>query len=227
MTKVNMTTTAKYNKSDIFKYTWRMYKAQNIRTMEMFSTILKNAWHIAKTNPMALKQQINIDKCFRLYSKDILSYATNKLNNYDMAQDILSATFEKAILNKDKFDISKGTEKNWLIRIATNCILDLYRHNKNWQTTRISDYTDENGKEYFQIKSDNYTDKELNNNDLSYDISIAFDKLNDKYKEIATLSLIEGKEIKEIANILDIPIGTVCVSIKRIREQLQTNLQIA
>lgn len=216
---------SKFNRSDIFKYTWLTFKAKNTPTMECFSECLKNAWHIAKTNPSLLKPYtINLDKSFRLYSKNILQFAMTKLNNYDKAQDILSNTFEKAILNKDKFDISKGTELHWLIRIANNCILDSYRIKKNRLTVNIYDYTDENGNEYFQIKSDNYTDKEIETTELSTDIYTALDKLSEKQQSIANLYFIEQKQYSDISKILNIPIGTVCITIKRIREKLQTTL---
>ena len=53
----------------------------------------------------------------------------------------------------------------------------------------------------------------------------ALNNLKPKYREVATLNFIEGRSYKEIANILQIPINTVKVTLLRAKEMLQNELQ--
>ena len=54
-------------------------------------------------------------------------YLTHLVTNRDLAEDLTSATFERALKDWRRFDPEKGTPEVWLIQIARRVALDHFR----------------------------------------------------------------------------------------------------
>ena len=65
----------------------------------------------------------------------------------------------------------------------------------------------------------------MDNVDKSEKIVKAFENLKPNYRKIAELYFIEDKQYNEIADICNIPLGTVKGMISRCREMLQSELK--
>ncbi|MEM6630949.1 MAG: RNA polymerase sigma factor [Bacteroidota bacterium] len=132
------------------------------------------------------------------------------------ANDLIQDTFVKAISNRDKF--TEGTNlKAWLYTIMKNTFITNYHRlvkrksfiDTSLQFSTISDYTTDN----------------LANSSMTLDeIHKAVDSLNYEYRT-PFLMYFRGYKYYEIADILDIPIGTVKNRIHIARKILKAKLK--
>jgi len=139
----------------------------------------------------------------------IYNYALRMTGDEDDADDLVQETFMKAFRFFDKFE--KGTNcKAWLFRIMKNSFINDYR--KNTKEPNKVDYDDVQNF-YENIKSDEVETKhyELDafSDLLDDDISVAIEKLPEDFRTVIILNDIEGFTYEEIADFVDIPVGTV------------------
>ncbi len=170
----------------------------------------------------------NIDEEFRkeaLPHMDALyNYALQLTQDSDDAADLLQETYVKAYRFWDKFE--KGTNcKAWLFRIMKNSFINFYR--KNIKSPEKLDY-DEIEEIYETIKSNEENphnlDREIYDNVLDDDVMSALKSLPEEFRTVLIMCDIEGMTYEEIADFLDIPIGTVRSRIHRARKVLATKL---
>ena len=61
------------------------------------------------------------------YMPKIYRYIQYRVNNVQLAEDLTSTTFEKALVNFDKYCSDKASFSTWLFSIARNIVIDHYR----------------------------------------------------------------------------------------------------
>jgi RNA polymerase sigma-70 factor (ECF subfamily) len=154
----------------------------------------------------------------------LYNYALKIARNADDAQDLLQETYYKAFKNYHQFE--NGTNsKAWMFMILKNTFINNYRKIKR-EPAKL-DY-DEIEDIYENIKSDQAKDNNLDldfyNDLLDDDLSAALSKIPSKMKEVFLLCDLEGYTYEEIAEITDIPIGTVRSRLHRARKLLQDEL---
>ncbi len=159
------------------------------------------------------------------YSKTV-NYVNFKVRNLQMAEEIVNDAFMKIYKHFDEFDQSKGKFTTWLFQIVKNTMLDYIKmdYTKKY-CVNVSDFVDsETGAERFTFTTDEATDEGLNNAELSATINKAFRALKPAYRTIAYFYFMKQKKYDEIAEICNLPMGTVKGMISRCREMLQNNL---
>ncbi len=138
------------------------------------------------------------------------------------AEDILQDTFIKVYCNLADFD-NKMSFSAWVYRIARNETISRYRKNMS-RPQGHSIYVDEDilnnitkdGTDIFEhILQSERQDK----------INEAIEKLDDKYREVIILRYFENKNYIDIADILQIPTGTVSTLIYRAKKKLKEKLK--
>lgn len=216
----NTMTKIKINKSEVLKNAWKLYKAQSIKTMEMFSQCMKQAWKQAK-NPVKTLDLNKIYKDNYNFVCNVIRQKTfNNSNDVDIiANDVfLQVNKVLSIIKVDK-DI-----KPFLYQIAKNKVIDYYRSEKKHSyTTKISDYTDDKGNEYFTLPDTSKVDS-IETLELNQKINSTFENLGEQNNKILTMYLIDGLKYREIAEILNIPINSVGVYIARAKEIVKNQL---
>ena len=121
----------------------------------------------------------------------------------DEAQDILQDAFMKVFDNLQKYEVT-GSIEGWVRRIFVNTAIDHYRKQKN---------------KYNLEEDGNIADEESYYNDLEENDSVyskikpndileAMEQLSPAYKMVFNLYAIENHTHQEVAEILDINIGT-------------------
>lgn len=156
---------------------------------------------------------------------DVLySFALRTTGNEDDARDLLQETFLKAYRFWDKYE--RGTNiRAWLFRIMKNSYINRYR--KEVKEPDTVDYNDiENF--YNSIRSQ-YTDsndlqEKLVRGLLGDEVSKALESLPEDFRTVVILCDIEGLTYEEIAEFVDVPIGTVRSRLHRGRKLLQAKL---
>ena len=139
------------------------------------------------------------------------------------AEDLVQETYLKAYKYYDKFQ--EGTNfKAWLFKILKNTFINRYRKKQAQPTqSAFSDIEDafetqlsEEGRE--KIPS---PEEKLLEEVLDEDVQRALDELPTDYRMVVLLADLESFSYKEIAEILDIPVGTVMSRLYRGRRQLE------
>lgn len=138
------------------------------------------------------------------YKTPIYNYLDKLIFDKESLNDVFQNVFLKVFSKAGTFKNIKGNNfKNWIYRIATNCYIDYYRHNKRiknnlkYDLNSIEETYSESFEEKIELK------EKLT---FFYD---ALSKLDSPYKETFILRFIEEYKIDEIANILDISAKTV------------------
>lgn len=135
----------------------------------------------------------------------------------EKANDLIQDTLLKAIANREKF--TEGTNlKAWLYTIMKNTFITNYH-----RITKRKTFIDSTENLHF-INSSSQVDSNKASSKLAMDeIKFAINKLNHEYKT-PFLMHFKGYKYFEIADILDIPIGTVKNRIHIARKSLKTDL---
>ena len=145
------------------------------------------------------------------YMPQLYSTALRMTHNASDAEDLVQETYLKAYKGFAGFE--QGTNlRAWMVRILTNTYINSYRSKK-----RRPDETELDGVEDFYLyrRMGYFTDA---------DVQAAVDALPESYRLAVLLSDVEGLSYKEIAEDLDIPIGTVMSRLHRGRKALQKQL---
>jgi len=161
---------------------------------------------------------------FKLYYKPIFGYILRRTGNFDETSDIAAETFLKAFIHINKFSYKGISIKVWLYRIATNEINLHFRHKqKNNSVFERIDFLNRNLFENY-LQEDRITmETELLKHNQFNEILRILKTLPNKYQEVISLKYFEGKENKEIAEILDIKEGTLKSLLSRGLEKLRKN----
>lgn len=154
----------------------------------------------------------------------LYNYALRMTSNPDDAKDLLQETFLKAYRFWEKFE--QGTNiRAWLFRIMKNTYINLYR-----KEVKEPDKVDYNEIEnYYNIIRDESSDpndlqEKMFGQLLDDDVLKALESLPEEFRTVVILCDIEGLTYEEIAEFLQIPVGTVRSRLHRGRKLLYTRL---
>ncbi|MFA7421002.1 MAG: sigma-70 family RNA polymerase sigma factor [Melioribacteraceae bacterium] len=154
----------------------------------------------------------------------VYNFALRMTGDEDDANDLVQETYLKAFRFFDKFE--KGTNcKAWLFRIMKNSYINDYR--KAVKEPNKVDYEDvqnfyENIKPN-EIDSRHY-EQDAFSNLLDDEITNVLSALPEDFRTAIILSDIEGFTYEEIADFVDIPVGTVRSRLHRARKMLYAQL---
>ncbi|WP_425432066.1 sigma-70 family RNA polymerase sigma factor [Kocuria massiliensis] len=160
------------------------------------------------------------------YIDQLYAAALRMARNQADAQDLVQEAYTKAFSAFQQY--KPGTNlKAWLYRILTNTYINLYRkrqrepHQANtdsvedWQLVQASAHTSSGLKSAESEALDHLPDSDVKN---------ALQNLPEDFRMAVYYSDVEGFAYKEIAEILDIPIGTVMSRLHRGRRMLRGQL---
>ena len=158
----------------------------------------------------------------------LYSAAMRMTRNPADAEDLVQETYLKAYRAFESFQ--EGTNlKAWLYRILTNTFINQYRAKK-----RRPDQVDLDDVEDFYLyrrlggleaaRANRSAEDELMDLFTDTEVKDALEDLPEQFRIAVMLADVEGFSYKEIAEILDVPIGTVMSRIHRGRKLLQKRL---
>ena len=160
------------------------------------------------------------------YRKSVYYMLLKMVKNADDAEDLTQEAFAKAFNSIEKFD-SKYAFSTWLFRIATNNTIDFIRK-KRVQTVSIDAPIegDDGSNMSLDVKDeDRNPNEELLKKQRSRYLHMAIEKLPEKYRILVELRYFKEFSYEEIANELQIPLGTVKAQLFRARELLNQELK--
>ncbi|MCI0542840.1 MAG: sigma-70 family RNA polymerase sigma factor [Actinobacteria bacterium] len=175
-----------------------------------------------------MADQATFEKDALEYARQLYSAAMRMTRNPADAEDLVQETFLKAYRAYDSFE--EGTNlKAWLYRILTNTFINKYRSDS--RRPRQTDLGDvEDLYMYRRIASGDSAEAARSAEErvldglVESDIKQAVEELPENFRLPVLLADLEGFSYKEIAEILDIPIGTVMSRLHRGRKAMQKRL---
>ena len=153
--------------------------------------------------------------------------ALRMTRNPQDAEDLVQETYLKAYKAFDRF--TPGTNlKAWLYRIMTNTYINTYRKKQRRPLVTSADEVTDN--QLYTSSSHDSTGLESAEVEAlkqmpNSRISEALNSLNQDYRMVVYYADVEGLAYKEIAEVMDIPLGTVMSRLHRGRKQLREMLK--
>jgi RNA polymerase sigma-70 factor, ECF subfamily len=150
----------------------------------------------------------------------LYSVALRLTRDRDEAQDLAQ---EATVRGYEAFDRFDGRNfKNWMLRILTNLYINRYR--KRQRTGPIASLDDEDLHIEPVSSPDEAPDRQVFDSMLSGEVEAALAEVPEVFRVAVVLSDIEGLSYDEIAEALQIPVGTVRSRIARGRAALRNRL---
>jgi RNA polymerase sigma-70 factor (ECF subfamily) len=152
--------------------------------------------------------------------------------NTDDAAELTQDTFVKIIESIDEFE-GRSSFYTWAFRIAVNLTLNYCRRSGRLGLRSLDAGDNERGEQAKQALKEFVTDNSLpepaavaQNKELCELIVEAIMKLDEPQRAVVVLRDIEGMNYAQIANVLDIELGTVKSRLSRARNNLRQILEV-
>jgi RNA polymerase sigma-70 factor (TIGR02943 family) len=162
------------------------------------------------------------------YADYLYSYAIVRVNDSEVAKDLVQETFFAGFKSAKKF-LGKSTEKTWLVSIFKRKVVDHYRKinsNKGKAEVRMNFYeSGEHEGNWIEERAPqswkNSSDSAIENEELKVQLEQCINSLPDKYAMVFRMKTIQEFETEEICKELQISTSNLWVMIHRARTQLR------
>ena len=165
------------------------------------------------------------EKLLNKYKNLVYTIMIKMVRNPQEAEDLTQEAFMKAFNSLASFN-DEFAFSTWLMKIATNNCIDFLRKRKlrTYSIHEPIQYKDE--KIEIDIPdSDPTPEKNLLQDETKKLLENAIEELPERYRYVIVLRHKEEKSYEEIAEILNLPLGTVKAQIFRAREILNKKLK--
>jgi len=165
------------------------------------------------------------------YSDYLYNYTIVRVNDHEVAQDIISETFLAGLKSKDNFK-GEASERTWLISILKRKIIDHYRKSnskKGKAEVRMAYRDEDSDGEWLEERVSDPFDKTaedtLENEELGLAILNCLENLNEKQASIFRMKTIDGFDTEAICNEFNITPSNLWVIIHRARKSMADCLE--
>ncbi len=162
--------------------------------------------------------QVQFNNALMSLSDKLYYYALSLTSDSERASDLLQETFLKALTYRDKFAMNTNF-KAWVYTIMKNTFINDYRRNTKMKGTFDSAANDH----YLNVAGEKQfppADSVISTGEINKAIS----NLDDEFRIPFTMFL-EGYKYTEIAEELNLPLGTVKSRIFFTRKKLESSLK--
>ncbi|MBT1452282.1 sigma-70 family RNA polymerase sigma factor [Glaciecola sp. XM2] len=165
--------------------------------------------------------KVSFSKVFGYFAPRLRSYALKQMGNEALAMELVQDTMSNVWQKAHLFNSDKGSPSTWIFTIARNIRFDMLRKLQNRKEDVCSD-------DLWPVLCEQTADP----NETSLDQKVTleqvgqyFDNLPAKQKAVVEAIYIAGKSQQEVADELEIPLGTVKsrtrLALQRLKEMLK------
>ena len=164
----------------------------------------------------------------RRYERPVFSLVYRMVRDRETAEDLAQDTFIKVLNNVERYR-PEFKFSSWLFKIANNVAID---HLRKRQLNTISTDGSRHATTAAEVEASSFDVVEpgqnaleqLTSQELGTAIERAVARLRPMYRSCILLRHVEGRSYEEIAQTLDLPLGTVKTYIHRARHELRKEL---
>ncbi|BDB20504.1 RNA polymerase sigma factor [Pseudomonas sp. CYM-20-01] len=163
------------------------------------------------SNPSVVTSQIpmhELDEQLRELIPRLRRFAVSLTRNASSADDLVQSTLERAIISWADKRV-EGDLRAWLFSILYRQFLDAHRRTRRYARML----------EFFTGRDD--VQPSVERTVIAQSTLQAFDQLNTEQRALLLWVSVEGLSYKEVAEILDVPLGTVMSRLSRARQALR------
>jgi len=159
------------------------------------------------------------------YRRPLQFHVAKMVKESEQVEDLVQEAFIKAFKSLDSYSTNYAFS-TWLYRITTNHTIDYLRKKKLNTTSIDKPIKTREGELSFELPDEHAeTDRSIIRRQRKKIITKAIDDLPEKYRQVIQMRHIEELSYQEIAEQLDLPLGTVKAHIFRAREMLYKELK--
>jgi RNA polymerase sigma-70 factor (ECF subfamily) len=164
-----------------------------------------------------------LEELFDLYKRLLFGMVISIVKKREEAEDMLQEIFVKIWNNADSFNEERGNVYSWIVTLARNKAIDRIR-SKGYKTQQKQSVSIH--EPLFSLEGDKYDPMETTIfSDRAELVKKALDEIPKEQSEVIKIAYYRGMTQSEIADYLDIPLGTVktrtrqgMIKLKRILE---------
>ncbi len=145
------------------------------------------------------------------YSPALYTVILSIVPDREQANDILQEVFIKIWRQVESYDSGKGRLYTWMIQVTRNAAIDVVRST----TYKQSQQNREVEESVYDGKSNDFNPDKIGLRPMVH-------KLRQEHREVVELSYFQGFTHEEIANALNMPLGTVKTRLRSALIQLRT-----
>ena len=165
----------------------------------------------------------------RRYERPVFSLIFRMVRDRALAEDLAQDSFVK-VLNALESYRPEFKFSSWVFKIANNVAIDQLRR-RELNTLSLDGAPNASTRDEVEATALQAVDQtesplsELESRELGSHIEQAIQKLRPEYRACILLRHVEGRSYEEIAEVLDLPLGTVKTYIHRARHELREFLE--
>ena len=149
----------------------------------------------------------------RRYERELYGYLHRYLGDAELAADVIQNTFVAVFVKIQQYEPGRPA-RPWLYAIATNQAIDALRRQKRRHERTVDsggDGANEPSRSIFDLLASRDADPAANAEgaELAGQVREVVDSLPDLLRQAIVLAYFQGLKYQEIADVLDIPLGTV------------------
>ena len=161
----------------------------------------------------------------RRYERPVFALVYRMVRNRELAEDLAQDTFVK-VLNALATYRAEFKFSSWIFKIANNTAIDHLRRRElptlSLEGSPHAETADAIEASALQVGSSDETPLEqVEARELGGAIEAAIGQLRPEYRACILLRHVEGRSYEEVAEMLDLPLGTVKTYIHRARNELR------
>jgi len=171
------------------------------------------------------------------YADYLYTYAASRINDQDLARDLVQETFLAALVHKDRFE-GRSSEKTWLTAILKNKIMDVYR-SRSSRFTKSAEMSgsEETETEFFNPNDGHWNDQHrpaelgieqlhaLENKEFQRILQACMKKLPALWLSVFSMKHIDEETTEMICSELKLTSSNFWVIIHRAKVNLRSCLQ--
>lgn len=161
----------------------------------------------------------SFEKLISQYERNAFAMALRYLGDYDDASDVTQEALIKVYRNISSFRF-ESSFTTWLYRIVINTCKDFLKKRNREQVVSI----DESQKEITDDTREKDPQAHTEREEVRSEVHRALDEISEVHRLVIVLKDIQGFTYDQIAEMLDIPIGTVRSRISRGRVELKKQI---
>ncbi len=141
----------------------------------------------------------------------------------DAAADLVQETYLRALRAERTFELREAGIRPWLFKILHNVFYSSLGKQRRTPTP-VEDMSRESVESELDNPTPAWDLASLDWEQVDQRLKHAIDELDDRYRHVLLLWAVEGLKYREVADVLDIPLGTVMSRLHRARAILSEKL---